>query len=183
MKRLIIIGLLAIGFLGFQNQVTAQVSFSHSVGGAAYFSKNVATPAIMYSPRLNLMELDNELTLSIGTHLGAWLAFNSREGASSATFDFPLMVELNFGHGADPYTRSDFGGFAGVGFGVSFMGADGGWGADINNAIGPVVNGGIRAYVFDQSLGLRLSYLYNLKSGDDTGSVFGVGIFYTFGDY
>lgn len=161
----------------------AQTSFSHSLGAGFYVSPSASAyaPAIVYSPRLNFLELADEATISVGTHLGLGLLYNSREGASSYALDLPVVVEFNLGHGAHPDTRSSFGGYAGFGFGISKIGSSGAFGADYNDAAGVVLNGGLRALIQERPLDLRVSYLLNVKEG--FGNVIGLGISYSFGDY
>jgi len=158
-----------------------QVSFSHSLGGAFYMSSLASAPGIMYSPRLNVLEMGDEMTFSVGTHLGLGMSFNSQEGANSFALDLPIVAELNFGLAANPDTKSSFGGFAGLGFGISKIGADGAFGADYNDAAGLLFNGGIRAIIKEKPLGLRLAYLLNTKQ--DYSNVFTLGVFLIFGDY
>ncbi|OFY64196.1 MAG: hypothetical protein A3H98_12530 [Bacteroidetes bacterium RIFCSPLOWO2_02_FULL_36_8] len=163
-------------------QVTyGQISFSHSGGASFYGSSLASAPGLMYSPRINFLELRDELTISAGTHLGLGVVYSRDEGASSFAFDLPLVAEINFGHGANPDTRSSFGGFGGFGFGISKIGSAGAFGADYNDAAGIVLNGGIRAIINKNPLGLRLSYLINTKEGFE--NVISLGIFFTFGDF
>jgi hypothetical protein len=156
-----------------------QVSFSHSLGGSLYFSESTGAPAIMYSPRVNVLQLGDEITVSAGTHLGLGLTFNSQEGASSFALDVPIVAEINIGHGAHPDAESSFGGFAGIGFGISKIGSAGAFGSDYNDAAGLVLNGGIRAEINQRPIGLRVSYLINSKLYYQ--NVVGIGLFYTFG--
>lgn len=163
----------------------AQVSFSHSGGLSFYWAGQAASYSVLYSPRLNLLEFGDEATFSIGTHLGGWVSLSSRGSSDDAyVLDVPIMAEVNFGQGAYSDTRGSFGGFAGVGYGVSFVGSSNslGGGASENMATGPVANIGIRTLISGQAVGLRLSYLYNLNSNGDS-DVFGLGLFYTFGDF
>jgi hypothetical protein len=171
-------GLFALLCIG---QISAQTSFSHSLGGTAYISPNVDGIGITYSPRLNVVEIVDEVTLSVGTHLGLGFNFSSdREGSSNSfVLDLPIVAELNFGHGANPDARSSFGGFVGFGYGISKMGAEDDFGVGRNDAAGLIVNGGIRAIIMERPVGLRVSYLLNSKSGAE--SVLGVGIFYNIG--
>ena len=161
-----------------------QISFSHSLGGSVYLSENVSAPGILYSPRLNFLELGDEITVSVGTHLGLGFSLNAdSQGGGSGSFalDLPVVAEINFGQGANPDTQSSFGGFAGLGFGISKMGASDAMGDGYNDAAGVVINGGLRAIIRDKAVGLRVSYLLNIKK--DNSSVLGVGLFYTFGDF
>ena len=162
----------------------AQLSFSHDVGAGIYVAKNGAnSPAIVYSPRLNLVEIQDNITISVGTHLGAWLDFNSREGASGFAFDLPIMASINFGQYAQPEAEDPaVGGFVGVGYGISRLGSEGAFSSDYNEANGLVFDGGIRLVVRDIPLGLRGSYMLNSKSsdiGEDFGNVYSVGLFMT----
>lgn len=158
-----------------------QMSFSHSFGGAYYISSLASAPGLTYSPRINFLELSQELTISAGTHLGLGMVYSSGEGASSFAFDLPLVAEINFGHAASPKTSSSFGGFAGLGFGISKIGSAGTFGADYNDASGLIINGGVRAIIKEKPLGLRVAYLLNLKEGFE--NVLTIGIFYSIGRY
>jgi len=174
----VLIGMLLL-FAQFSH---GQISFSHAIGGSYYFASLTEAPGIMYSPRINLFELSDELTISVGTHLGLGLvSANSREGARSFAFDLPIVAEVNFGHGANRDTKSLIGGFAGLGYGISKIGSAGTFGADSNDARGLILNGGVRVIIQERSIGLRLSYLLNTKEGYE--NVTGVGLFWTFGRY
>jgi len=177
-KKLLLAGIILMSTIKIS---ISQISFSHSLGASYYAGGQVGAPGIMYSPRINFLELNKELTLSAGTHLGLGLSMNSREGASSFAFDLPIMAEINYGHGAKPKTRSSFGAFGGVGFGISKIGSSGAFSADYNSAVGPVINAGIRCLIKERPLGLRASYLLNTKK--EFSDVFSVGLFYTFGDF
>ena len=135
----------------------------------------------MYSPRVNLVELGDEMTISVGTHLGLGLLISAEDGNSFA-LDLPIVAELNFGHAAHPNTSSSFGGFVGAGYGTSRIGSDGAFGADYNRASGVVFNAGTRGHIRQSiPLGLRVSYLLNTKKDFD--NVISVGLFYTFGKF
>lgn len=169
--------LLTLSAIVLCQQASAQISFSHAVGISYFVAGDAMSPAFNYSPRLNVVEM-GDATISIGTHLNGWIVFNSRTPSSNAlVLDAPLLAELNLGHAAHPDAYSDFGGFIGVGYGVSLVG--GGNGA--NAAMGPVANIGVRMYVSDQPCGLRLSYLYS--TNDEGADVFGISLFYTLGDF
>lgn len=160
----------------------AQVSFSHSIGASAYIGGDVAAWGLNYSPRVNLIELGDEMTLSLGTHLGLGMSYNSREGSNNSfTLDLPLMAEINFGHASHPETSSSFGGFGGIGYGISKIGSSDEYGGTYNNAAGLVINGGVRFLVKERSVGARIAYMINFKS--DAKNVLAVGAFYTFGSF
>ncbi len=170
--------LLVLSLLLFTQIVFSQVTFSHAAGASFYVGGQASAPGIMYSPRVNILEISDALSFSLGTHLGLGLTFNSQEGASSFALDIPLVAELNFGSKATPENEESFGGFVGAGYGISKIGSAGAFGADSNDASGPVFNAGIRTVIANIPVGLRASFLLNLKSGYK--SVFGIGAFYTF---
>ncbi len=171
-KTIALLTLIALSQIAY-----GQVSFSHSVGIAGYQAGDVSAPGALYSPRLNFMELGDNMTLSIGTHLSAGFDFNSREGASSLALDIPIVAEVNFGHAAHPDAESSFGGFLGAGYGISKIGDSGAFDSGYNDARGFVFNGGLRASLKDRSVGLRVSYMLNTNEGYN--NVFGLGAFFT----
>lgn len=163
----------------------AQIEFNHSFGFGTYASLySGGGYAIVYSPRLNLVELSDELSLSVGTHLGAGLAgsANSRSGATgSFILDVPLLAELNLGHACSSNSSVGFGGFVGAGFGYNKMSYTDNFGSSDRAATGLVLNGGIRTNLIkEQSVTLRFSYML---ASDGKGDVFGFGIAYNIGDF
>ncbi len=173
---------LLLSLFAFVPMLSGQISFSHSLGGSIYIGEDASVPGIMYSPRVNLVEFGDEGTISLGTHLGMWLEYNSQAGASAFALDAPLMAEVNFGMAANPYTSSSFGGYAGIGYGISSFGSAGAFGSfNGNGGIGVVVNGGIRAIILGAPVGLRASYLLNNAEGGS--NVFSLGAYYCIGSY
>lgn len=172
-----------------QPALFSQVSFSHSIGASLYASTDNRASAVgaTYSPRLNVLEINEELTVSVGTHLGFGLDFNSREGANSLALDIPLMVELNFGNASQPGIESNFGGFVGFGYGISKIGSRTDFVSfsttDFNEGSGLVLNAGLRLFVRDIPIGVRFSYLANSKKvgaeGEEYADVYSLGVFYT----
>lgn len=177
--KIYILAMLATITLINNEEAYAKTPFSHALGASYYMGGDAGAPGITYSARYNFFEIKKELTLSIGTHLGLGLSFSSQDGASSFALDLPIMMEINFGHAADAHTRTSFGGFGGIGFGISKIGSSGTFGSDYNNAAGLVFNGGIRAIISNRPVGLRISYMVNTKL--DAKDVIGIGIFYTLG--
>jgi hypothetical protein len=161
----------------------AQVSFSHTLGASIYSATdNTSSAGITYSPRLNVMELADEVTLSVGTHLGAGLSLNSRSGATSLALDIPLVAEVNMGCGSHRDASSDFGGFAGIGYGISRIGEQSAFGTGYNKASGFLINAGFQTDLFRFPAGLRISYLSNSQKGgpEDYKDVYSVGLFAIF---
>lgn len=162
-------------------KMTGQVRFSHAIGASYYTSKSASTAGIVYSPRVNLLNLNNKITLSAGTHLGLGFAFASNGSNTSTTFnyDLPLVAEMNFGHGATKETSARSGGFFGVGYGFNRMGNPT---ENQNNYLesnGFLINGGLRFKLKNTSWGVRASYLLNNKSGRQ--NIMSLGVFYNFG--
>lgn len=156
----------------------SQLSFMHS-GGLSFYSissgiNSSVGPALLYSPRLNLLKFSDEMTFSIGSHIGIDFFLSSNENKNSSTFDFPIVAELNFGHGAVKRTSSKFGGFIGLGYGFTSIKTNASYQAN-----GVLFNGGLRFVMFNRSLGLRVAYLLN--NVKDVSDVFSLGFFYTFG--
>jgi hypothetical protein len=176
----------AVFLLTAANIVNAQVSFSHSAGGGVYVGSSDAGYALMYAPRLNVVELGNEMNLSVGTNIGLGFSgsSNSQTGSSgSLLLDLPILAELNFGHAADENANSDFGGFAGVGYGYNKMASSVetiyGTASSNTSSAGVVFCAGFRGLIKDQSLDLRVSYMLNMKTGG--ANIFGLGVFYNIG--
>jgi hypothetical protein len=176
MKHITKLALCAVFFCATMQTAVAQMSFSHSLGLSLYYATTTASPAFLYSPRLNVAKIGEDKTISIGTHLGAWIALNSRTGGGVA-LDLPLVVEYNFGHASYNDADAEIGGFVGAGYGINLMGSSSYGG---NSSSGPLVNAGFRAVLFGQPVTIRASYLLNTTplTGHD---VIGLGFGYNLG--
>ncbi len=177
MKKLFI-SVLGILFFSAQHSV-AQVSFSHAIGAGIYAASDSTGGAsgsgIVYSPRLNLLNFNDNATLSLGTHLAFGIDLNSQEGASNFVFDFPIMAELNVGHACNTDNTNAAGFYVGAGYGFNSEG--------LGMNTGLVLNGGFRTNVlFQRSLELRFALMipFNTTSTGTT-SVIGLNLSYTFG--
>lgn len=178
MKKIKLI--LALALMSITTQFSyAQVSFSHTLGAAAYSSSNALVPAVVYSPRVNFLQLASEATVSAGTHLGFGFNYSSDQTGNYFAYELPLVAELNLGAGSSPDSDVGFGGFLGLGYGINKIGSPGD-GAAYNNASGIYVNAGLRAIINDQPMGLRVSYLMNNKVGFS--DVVGISFFYMLGE-
>jgi hypothetical protein len=162
----------------------AQVEFNHSFGGVFYASENSSGYGILYSPRLNLVELSDEVSLSAGSHVGLGFSgsANSQTGASgSFVLDLPLLAEINFGHASSSNSSIGFGGFLGAGFGYNRMSYSDVFGSGDRAATGLVLNGGFRTNLIkEQSVTLRISYM---MASDNKGDIIGLGLTYNIGDF
>jgi hypothetical protein len=176
------ISILSIVLLLISQFSMGQISFSHSIGASIYASDEAMVPAGTYSPRINILQLGEELTVSAGTHLGLGLTYNSNTGNGSYVLDLPIMAEINYGAASSVDSFKSFGAFAGIGLGISRLGNSDYFYSGYTKAHGLIVNGGLRGDVLGQSLGLRLSYLSNFSDDLLTGgNVFSIGLFYNLG--
>ncbi len=162
-----ILTLIWVGMFVFAT--SAQTSFNHAIGLSLYGNEGI--PGLMYAPRWNIAKLNDNTTLSIGTHFGINFEVYSESSNSIFVLDLPIMMELNFGHGSHSKNEKNSGQFIGLGYGFSEI-------DEFGSSEGIVINAGIRQKLKGESVGLRLSYLYNLKSNG--GNVVSFGLFYTF---
>lgn len=179
--------LLTFIIFGFSAKAQNNISFSFKGGGGLYVGGGSGGYAAVLSPRLNFLSLSDIGTLSVGTHLGLGFSsnssYNSRtgaEGQSSFVFDLPLMLELNLGNGSSPDNENDFGGFLGLGYGISRLANnDLNYGGNSATTSGPVFNAGLSF----RNFGFRLSYLISSKdvdpSIDESPNVIGAALLYT----
>jgi len=162
----------------------AQVEFNHSLGGALYASESSSGYGIMYSPRLNVLALSDEASVSVGTHLGFGFSgsSNSQTGATgSFVLDLPLLAEINLGHANSSNSSIGFGGFLGAGFGYHKAAYQDGIFSGNRAATGVVLNGGFRTNLIkEQSITLRISYML---ASDGLGDIIGLGLTYNIGDF
>lgn len=157
-----------------------QISFSHAVGISIFR----LIPAITYSPRLNLVQLNKETNLSLGTHLAyGFRPYKDASGpiknqGSFFVYEVPLVAEINFGCGSSPQSNSNIGGFFGIGYAVNKTSRSPLPSSYYNEASGIYFNAGVRTITKRNylRLGLRLSYLKNFKT--DYHDELGFGIFY-----
>jgi len=160
-----------------------QISFSHSLGLGLYVNTSTGGFAAVYSPRLNLLNFNDNATISIGTHLGVGFSgtVSSQTGSSgSLVLDAPLVIELNVGHACTTESSHAFGFYLGFGLGYNSMSYVDDEGNVGTSTAGLMLDGGIRTNIIkDKSLDLRVSYL--VDASGLTSGVFGFGLAYTFG--
>lgn len=179
MKRYRIKFLFLLTILFTSKILLSQISFSHSgfVGFYVSGATHSGGYAFIYSPRLNFLELGDEKTLSIGTHLG--LGFSGTTNTPSGflgalLFDIPLLLELNIGDFANNETRSENGAFIGAGIGYNKMANSESYSLPMNS-FGPVFNLGFRK----KALTIRFSFLLNTI--DNGENIFGFALLHNFG--
>lgn len=68
----------------------------------------------MYSPRLNVVEVGDNSTVSIRSRLGLAFEVSTRQG-SSFIYDIPIVAEFNFGQASNNDNDSGFGFYIGGG--------------------------------------------------------------------
>jgi hypothetical protein len=190
MKKVFFIVVLV--FLGL-GKMNAQLSFSHSGGVKIFFtpsynstvnnfsfeSESRNSGGVLYSPRINFVELDNS-TFSLGTHIGLAFQgeFNSNTGGSSSfTYDIPVVFEYNFGLASNNDNFENFGFYVGAGYGIH---NSGGSDAESSRISGLVANAGLRFYIIEQPIDINFSYLKGSGESKDA-SVIGLGVQYMLG--
>ncbi len=124
MKKIILtlIILLSVNFIKAQDveyHHGAGVSFIYAFGNDEGVNSTVG---VTYVSRLVLKKLSKESSISINlTPTAAFFANINSSGSSSGSFGYevPLSLNYNFGYGATYGSKSDFGGFLGVGYGFT----------------------------------------------------------------
>lgn len=168
--------------------ISAKAQFYHAVGGSlitgtgkvpAGAEPGSSAPEIQgyglfYHPRYNITESETG-AISVGLPLTAGLSgsVNSREGGTmSVILDLPITVDYNFGAGSSDYNESGFGGFLGLGFGYTYSNYTDDFVIPgyVNlteqvkgSSYGPLVNGGIRAFIGERTYFLRVSYKLGME--------------------
>lgn len=183
MKK-IILGLV-VSFIATTS--VAQMSFNHALG-VGVIGGEATVLTLFYSPRLNIVNMGENLTMSIGTHLGIGANFTATAGSGSTTsssggggfgINAPLMLEMNFGNSCNPENEETFGAFGGLGFSYAgTTGSNSSGSSASGSGYGPTAGGGIRLMIAEQNLGLRGSYMLNMKTAGS--SALNVEIFMTF---
>jgi hypothetical protein len=163
--------LLFVGLTAF-----TQVSFSHAAGAklliASSENSSTAPIGIVYSPRLNLFEINDNSTVSIGTHATVAFSFSvgTNGSSSSGTFEIPLVAEYNFGLKSTNKNDTNLGFYLGGGY--SFFDSS----EFISDSAGPTITGGLRFYMGDAPLDLNISY----TSTSNDVNIIGLGMHYIF---
>jgi hypothetical protein len=145
--------------------------------------------AIIYSPRVNVMEMENtSLSIGIPMSFGISGSYNSMDAGNSTLgvmFDAPLMINYNYGAGSLKEAEDKFGFYGGVGFGYhmnQYVASDA-YGNDLSarrSGFGPVGNIGARLGVGHGShnLEIRLSYMKTLD--ESKSNIVGIGFLFNF---
>jgi hypothetical protein len=163
--------LIFLTFLGIN--VFAQTSFSHSAGVGYLVAENVGLASLFYNPRLNIVEVSEKSTISVGSHLGLGFSFNSSsnsrsgsESSGSFGFDIPVVAEFNFGCKSNPDNEDGFGFFLGTGGGYNSISVSQNGASASVSSFGVYSNLGLRFILKDTyPIELRGSYLLNVKDG------------------
>jgi hypothetical protein len=164
--------LIFLTFLGIN--VFAQTSFSHSAGAGYLVAENLGLGSLFYNPRLNLIEVSENSTISVGSHLGLGFSFNSSSNSRSGSdessggfgFDIPVVAEYNFGCKSNPDNEDGFGFFLGTGGGYNSISVSQNGASASVASFGVYSNLGLRFILKDTyPVELRGSYLLNVKDG------------------
>ncbi|HZG01896.1 MAG TPA: hypothetical protein VEY71_12900 [Chitinophagales bacterium] len=200
-KTFLLFGLLLL--TGVAHRALAQVSFNHSIGGFyAATSKysiryrdadgklvrdegRLAGVGVVYAPRLNLVEIGYNSSLSISTRLGVGVNFSGvvssqtdAPSSSSLMLDVPVILDFNHGTASVYDNDNAFGWYFGIGAGYNKMGG----GESIKfytGSYGPMVNGGVRFNVNERYFDVRTSYMLDINQAEL--NVFTLGLSYYLG--
>jgi hypothetical protein len=137
--------------------------FKHSFGaGASFYTfDQVREPVfhLAYNPSLSLTKAWSDLSLSIGTQLGAGYHFETPVDDSAFFYaEIPLLLELNMGHNASKDFYSDLGWFIGGGYSYHLF-------KEVWNHA-PVATIGVRGFVFGPSFSIRYSRYFAIQEDD-----------------
>jgi hypothetical protein len=145
--------------------------------------------AIMYSPRVNVMETDNtSFSIGLPMSFGISGSYNSQDIEDNSLgfmFDAPLMFNYNYGAGSTKEAEDKFGFFGGAGFGYhthQFVATDD-QGYDYTakmSGFGPVGNIGARLGVGQGSHNLELRFSYMKSLDISKSNIIGIGFLFNF---
>ena len=166
MKKTILIIFLAIQSFNVFSQ------FNHSVGGGfvnlMQGDASISLPSLFYSPRINVSEINENMALSVGSHIGLGFRLssssNSRTGTESSessfiNFQLPVVAELNFGRKSTSDNEDNFGFFIGGGGALNYAASE-----TSITSYGPLANAGVRFAIMDYPIGLRFGYLLDMNT-------------------
>lgn len=165
MKILTVFGFL-LAFCWHPSNTSAQ-SISGGIGYAQLFSKQETEGMLRVAVRGNFIQPHDELSISVGTNLGLsigkyweqygpdWLQTNY------LVMDFPITLDLNVGGFATNEADYLNGFFIGGGYGLIRYAVEDDFGIRRVDAIGPVVNTGMRVPLIEGGLEFRGSLMMN----------------------
>ena len=195
MKRPLLL-LLIIGMITCCFSSTKAQSFMHSAGltwnllnlTTSNTANSNQTTALFtnftWFPRYILVSGDYN-SLTVGMPLGAGIGIaSSYYGASLYYgFDFPLVLDYNFGMKSTPGNFDKPGGYFGAGFGYTLTNWTDGGSSDHQNSYGPIFRGGIRFGAGerkhpDWGITIGLSYKLGLESAKN--KTYGITVLWDF---
>jgi|SRR5450432_656658 len=145
--------------------------------------------AIIYSPRVNIMEAENT-SFSIGIPMsfgfsGSYNSANYSDNSLGVMFDAPLMFNYNYGAGSTKEAEDKFGFYGGVGFGyhMNQYTATDESGYDYSakmSGFGPVGNIGLRLGVGHKTHNLELRFSYMKTMDQSKSNIVGIGVLFNF---
>ena len=163
MKKLLLLSIFALSFsnLNAQNYFTSSIGVSYSQFSNNQTLATATSFGIAASPRINVLEFTDGMSLSAGTHLEFGYLIQSElpqtydentqtyfgEKAPQFLVNVPLVAELNFGKDATEDNENSFGGYFGGGVSGLYM---------KEFIFAPTVNAGLRFGNFNLELGYLL---------------------------
>lgn len=155
-----------------------KAQFSKNVGATVFIAKedggqSTTAWGVTFFPRYSFGALSVGAPISLGISGST----NSRVGASegsSLTLHLPLVVDYNFGLGADPEDEStNFGFYAGAGYGLFSTSYVGVFSSGTLKANGPMARAGIRALIKEKVITLGATYI--MGGAPEKATVIGIG--------
>ncbi len=165
MKKLLILSIFALSFsnLNAQNYFTSSIGVSYSTFTNDKTLATATSFGIAASPRINLLDFSEGMSLSAGTHLEFGYIIQSEspqrydeftdtyiggeEKAADFLINVPLVAELNFGKDSTEDNENSFGGYFGGGVSGLYM---------KEFIFAPTVNAGLRFGNFNLEFGYLL---------------------------
>jgi len=141
---------------------------------------------INVSPRLNLIQLSESASLSVGTN-ASFLYLSKAEGSmdipeSTVGFEFPLVAMVNVGRASNNFSIEQMGFTFGAGYNLGQMTLTGDGYETVLKTSGPMVTGGIRFQVFgDRTMGVNVSQTFGRGTNKESLNALAVRLVYYFG--
>lgn len=178
MKLRLFIVTLAAFFVAGLSSMNAQI-YHHKAGGSLLFGDYGVGPVVHYGARINVSEPNEDMSISLNADPGIFFEgeFNSRFGGGGfLIYDLPVYASLNLGGYSTWLSKKYFGGFVGLGYEFS------NWTYTANSDLGhgPMVIGGVRVLISDNSFEFAGSYMLG---SDDTPGLLGIRASWLIGDY
>lgn len=140
------------------------------------------------SPRLNLFELSESASFSIGTK-ASFLYMSQAEGSmelpeTTIGFEAPVMAMVNIGRASSYSAIEQMGFMVGAGYNFGQMTLSGDGYETVLKTSGPTVMGGIRFQVMgNRTMGVNVSQTFGRGTNKESLNSLSIRVLYYFGEY